>query len=137
MSSPGTYSPFGARAFVRQLNVLRQRGRGPNLTAVLADPSPGETSLKFENEGGQTAVQTAYLLAADTGTDSRQVGDIPPGDPTSVRVSRVTREPVQCVWSCFDGRGRMIVWSYDGRHKRVRHGKGISLGDAFRRMYPT
>jgi len=93
------------------------------VTAVLADPSPGETSLTFENEGGQTAVQTAYLLAADTGTDSRQVGDIPPGDSTSVRVSRVTREPVQCVWSCFDGRGRLIVWSYDGRHKRVRHGR--------------
>jgi hypothetical protein len=26
----------------------------------------------------------------------------------------------ECVWSCRDAKGRLHVWSYDGRHKRVK-----------------
>lgn len=137
MAAGGSYSPFGGRALVRQLNVLRQRGRGPIVTAVLARVSPGEASLEFENEGGQTAVRTSFCLGGPGDLKTGAVGDIPPGGFASVPISpEVAKEPVLCIWTCLDARRRLTIWSYEGRRRRLGAGRSESLSDSFRRMYP-
>ena len=127
-------SPFGARGLVR---LLGKRGRGgPNLTGVLAEPGPGEVSLELANEGGETAAAVAYYLAGDDGQSSGEAGSIAPGGSIALPVQiSVTRDPVECVWTCLDSAGRQHVWSYDGRHQRLARDAASSPAEQFRLMY--
>jgi hypothetical protein len=136
MATGGFYSPFGARGLVR---LLGKRGRGgPDVTAVLAEPGPGELSLELANEGGETAAAVTYYLAGDAGDSEGEVGTIAPGNSVVVRVKvSVARDPVDCVWTCLDGAGRQHVWSYDGRHERRRRGDASGAAEQFRLMYPS
>ena len=34
--------------------------------------------------------------------------------------SALAEGEVKCIWMCSDARARLHVWSYDGRHKRVK-----------------
>ncbi len=44
-------------------------------------------------------------------------------------------DPIKCVWMCADGRRRLHVWSYDGRHKRLGRRSTATDDACFRLMY--
>jgi hypothetical protein len=107
------------------------------VTAVLEDPEPGVYSLVFANEGGETAGEVSYYLAGDHEHAEGQIGHIAPGASESIPVRiAADRGATDCVWTCVDSTGRINMWSYDGRHKRLRRGKTAGGEDSFRLMYP-
>jgi hypothetical protein len=116
-AGPLSPPPQAARAFVRWL-FGRRRG-GPEVTATLVDDR-----LELFNGGGDVAVGLRYATEAG----SHAVGNLEPGQAVDVRVE--VAEPFRCVWTCTDGKGRRRVWSYDGRHRRLR-----GDADPYRLMY--
>jgi len=134
MLGPGQMPPQGQKAFVREL--LRPSRGGPLVSCVLLAGNPGETEIEFVNEGGETAVDLRYVIAGVQGTVMGSVGHLPPDASTTATLrDGVPVDPVRCVWMCADGKRRLHVWSYDGRHKRPSR-RAVGTDDAcFRLMY--
>jgi len=130
---PGSMPPQGARALAREL--LRRGGGGLSVSASLVDKVGGESEIEFTNDGGKTAVGLHYVVARDDGQLSGgPMGNLPPGASTTaaLRTSFAARD-VSCVWMCTDAKQRLHVWSYDGRHKRLK--KPTTDEECFRLMY--
>jgi hypothetical protein len=132
---PQQMPPQGAKALVRAL--LRTGGGGPTVSCVLFDRHQGETELEFRNEGGETAVDLRYVVAdAQDVLAGDSLGHLPPGAATAAAVHvDVSVDPFRCVWMCADSRRRLRVWSYDGRHKRVRRKRAETDEACFHLMY--
>jgi hypothetical protein len=116
---PGQMPPQGQKALVRAL--FRVSWGGPNVSCVLFDRHPGEHVLAFRNDGGDTAVDLRCVVAGAEGPRTqRSVGDLPPAESASIAApDDAASDPLRCVWICRDGRGRLTIWSYDGRRKRL------------------
>lgn len=112
MLGPQQMPPQGGRAFVREL--FRGGRVAPEVSATLDDD---KGTLEFLNTGGSVAVGLRYVTAGA----GHAVGNLPPGESVAMRLEEPVVEPFRCVWSCERGRGRLL-WSYDGRRKRVRRG---------------
>ena len=126
--------PQGARAVVRQLFVLG-RGMAPRVTAtVLDEPDTAQSSLELVNEGGEVT-QVRCLVRSDAGTQEVTVGTLARGMSTVVDVHEPVGKNIECVWTGLDARGRLHIWSYDGRHVRLRKGEETELPAALERMY--
>jgi hypothetical protein len=132
MIGPGQIPPQGQKAFVREL--LRPGRRGPRVSCVLVSAHPGETELEFTNDGGETAAGLRYVVAVAGGTVAGSAGNVPPGASTSCRVD-ATGDPVECVWMCSGRKGRLHVWSYDGRRKRLGRRRTATDDACFQLMY--
>jgi hypothetical protein len=135
MLGPGQIPPQGAKALVAS---LLRRGRGVlNVSAVLVEETPGESELEFTNAGGETAVDLRYVLADSAGAlHDGSVGQLAPGVSTTaaVRVD-LAADAFECVWICADSKQRLHVWSYDGRHKRLKQRPAPTDQECFRLMY--
>ena len=117
--------PQAAHAFVRQ--IFRLGRQKPNVTAtVLSHADGGE--LEFVNSGGP-----AHSIVWTTGTASGTAGDLGHGETTSVHLYEAPAEDFRCVWTARDARGRMHIWSYDGRHRRLA--RGLPPAEAFAELY--
>jgi hypothetical protein len=57
-------------------------------------------------------------------------------ETASARLSERPADDFRCVWTALDDRGRMHVWSYDGRHVRLGRHVALSPDAAFQQMYP-
>ncbi|MDX6486802.1 MAG: hypothetical protein QOF43_1955 [Gaiellaceae bacterium] len=131
---PGQMPPQGARALIRQL--FRASRGGPNVSAVLAEPSPGDEQLEFTNVGGETAIGLRLVVEDANGSlAARSLGQLAPSAATSAPVSGEIGEPFRCVWTCDDQRSRLHIWSYDGRRKLLRRHKTTTDEACFRFMY--
>ena len=119
--------PPAARAFVRQ--IFRLGPQRPNVIATLLMEADG-AALEFVNSGGP-----ADSIAWSTGTATGTAGNLAPGETTAVHLYEPVDGDFRCVWTARDGRGRMHVWSYDGRHMRQARRHGISPAEAFAEMY--
>ena len=127
--------PQGAREIVRQFFALR-RGAAPRITATLLDePDTAQSSLEFVNEGGP-AVQVRCLVQGDAGAQELTIGTLAPGTSTVVQLHEPVGKSIECVWTGLDAKGRLHVWSYDGRHVRLRKGHEVDLPAALAQMYP-
>ena len=116
---PQQMPPQGARALVGAL--LGGRRRGAEVAATLDESQPGETALVFVNEGRGTAVGLRCLYRSAAGDlSAHSLGNVPPGSTVSCRVDVAPHEPFRCIWACEDEKRAVHLWSYDGRHKRVR-----------------
>jgi len=124
MLGPQQMPPQGARAFVREL--FSGGRRAPEVSATLDDDAG---TLEFLNTGGSVAIGLRYV----TGRGGNAVANLPPGETAAVRLEQPVTEPFRCVWSCERARGALL-WSYDGRRKRVRRG-GLDDEALFRAMY--
>ena len=126
--------PQAQKVFVREL--FRPRRGGPLVSCVLVDEHPGKTELEFTNEGGETAVDLRYVIAESDGTGTGSVGHLPPGAAATATLrDGAPAEPIRCVWMYADRKGRLHVWSYDGRHKRLGRRKRPSDDECFRLVY--
>jgi hypothetical protein len=137
MLGPGQVPPQGAKALVA---LLLPRGRGGlNVSAALVEEAPGESELEFTNAGGETAVDLRYVLADATGVLSGgSVGQLAPGVSTTVALRvALAAGAVDCVWMCADSKLRLHVWSYDGRHKRLKKRRLSTEQECFRLMYES
>lgn len=116
---PQQMPPQGARALVGAL--LGGRRGGAEVVATLDESDPGQAVLEFSNEGRDTAIGLRCLLRDATGVLSqRSLGDLPPGGTASCGVHVAPHDAFACVWVCDDRRRGARLWSYDGRHKRLR-----------------
>ena len=123
------------REIVRQLFAMR-RGTAPRVTATLVDePDTAEESLELVNEGGPV-VQLRCLVQGDRGAQELTIGTLAPGTSTVVQLHEPVGESIECVWTGLDTNGLLHVWSYDGRHVRLRKGHEIGLAAALAQMYP-
>ena len=131
---PQQMPPQGARALVNHL-LGGYRG-GPAVSATLDESEPGETVLEFVNEGGATAVDLRYIACDDTGSLSHEsAGSLAPGAVVRRRLRFDPPQPFRCVWLYENGKGRVTVWSYDGRHKRLRAERDATPEAIFHTMY--
>ena len=119
--------PPAARAFVRQ--IFRLGPQKPDVAATLLSQADG-AELEFMNSGA-----AAHSIAWTTGTVSGTASDLSTGETTSVRLYEAPDDDFRCVWTALDGRGRMHLWSYDGRHTRVPRGRSLLPAEAFAQMY--
>ena len=135
MLGPGQIPPQGAKALIAGL--LRRGGGGLNVSASLVEETPGERELEFTNAGGETAVDLRYVLADSAGALSDgSVGQLAPGVSTTVAVRvELAADAFDCVWMCTDSKQRVHVWSYYGRHKRLKRGDSSSAQECFRLIY--
>jgi hypothetical protein len=100
----------------------------PDVAAtLLSHPDGGE--LEFVNSGGP-----AHSIVWKTETAGGTAGDLDRGAATSVHLYEAA-DDFRCVWTALDGRGRMYVWSYDGRRLRLARGHTLSPAEAFAEMY--
>lgn len=137
VTSGGQYPPpQGQKAVVRALGLI---GRGgPNISGVYVS-DPGEDAFEFTNAGGGDAHGIEYAVADKAGSVvTGQVGHLRAGESSSVAVYAAVgaQEPIRCVWTCTDNRGRMHIWSYDGRHLRLHKDERLDATASLRRMYP-
>ena len=115
MLGPGYMPPQGARAFAREL--LRRRRGSLSVAAAIVEETPGVLELELTNDGGETAVGLRYVVAdAEGKLTGGSVGNLPPGTSVTAKLT----DAGACVWSCRDAKERVHVWSYDGRHKRLK-----------------
>jgi len=129
--------PQGAKALIAGL--LGGRRSGPEVSAVLDESEPASTSIEFLNGGSGTAVELEYVVETPHGElATHSVGDLAPGVTVSshLRGDVDPTQPVRLVWRCQDFKGRVRVWSYDGRRKRLRGDTPAVAEAAFRAMYP-
>ena len=134
MLGPGQIPPQGAKALV---GALLRRGSGVlNVSASLVEETPGESELEFTNAGGETAVDLRYVLADAGVLSGGSVGQLAPGVSTTLSVGvKLAAGAVDCVWICDDSKQRSHVWSYDGRHKRLKKQQAATDQECFRLMY--
>ena len=134
MLGPGSIPPQGAKALVASL-LCRGRGR-LNVSASLVEETPGESELEFTNAGGETAVDLRYVLADSAGVlRDGSIGQLAPDVSTTVAVRvELAADAFDCVWICADSKQRVHLWSYDGRHKRLKRPEPTDH-ECFRLMY--
>lgn len=120
--------PQAGRAFVRQM--FRRTGSKPDVAATLVSHADSE-ELEFVNGGGP-----AHSITWTTGTDGGVLGDLGPGETASAHLGEQSGDDFRCVWTALDDRGRMHVWSYDGRHHRLGRHDAPAPDAAFAQMYP-
>jgi hypothetical protein len=103
--------------------------------SAIVDDTSGASELEFTNDGGETAVALRYIVAVRDGELSGgSVGNVPPGaSVTAPLPSALAEGDVKCVWMCSDARARLHVWSYNGRHKRLK--KPVTDEECLRLMY--
>ncbi len=137
MLGPGQVPPQGAKALVAML--LRGGRGGLDVSASLVEETPGERELEFTNAGGETAVDLRYVLADSAGAlKGGSVGQLAPGVSATVAVrDELAAAAFDCVWICTDSKRRVHVWSYDGRHKRLKDHGSSTDEECFRLMYGT
>jgi hypothetical protein len=121
--------PPAARALVRQ--IFRLGPRRPDVTATLLSHADG-AELEFMNSGAP-----AHSIAWTTGKVSGTAGDLAAGDTTTAYLYEQPDDDFECVWTALDGRGRMHIWSYDGRRARVSRRRRVSIDEAFAQMYES
>lgn len=109
--------------------ILRLGPKQPEVMATLVSHAGG-ADLEFLNSGGP-AHAIAWTIESARGT----AGSLGSGEATSVRLYEPVAEDFRCVWTALDGRGRMHVWSYDGRHERLPRRRALTIADAFERFY--
>jgi len=129
--------PQAQKALVRRFGLLR-RG-APALSALWVN-DPGERSVELTNVGGGDAHDIAYSLVDAAGAVvTGPVGHLRPGESVSVPVHAQLADgmPLRCIWTCTDARGRMHIWSGDGRHVRLRKQEHPDANAALARMYPN
>jgi len=119
---------------------LRQRkARHPNVSAGFLDMGERQ-AIEFVNMGPGLAIQLGYAILANNIRDGGMVGTghLQAGESQRVRVQvRVTGRTADFVWACRDIDQRLHVWSYSGKHRRLRKGQYPNMGECFRMMYPT
>ncbi len=126
--------PQAARAFVRQ--IFGRRGAGPRVSAtVLDEPGMRTSVIEFVNEGDQ-AERVQCLIRSDAVSQELTVGNLAPGSSTTAELHEPVGRNLTCVWTAFDTKGRLHLWSYQGEHKRLRRGHEVDLPTALERMYP-
>jgi hypothetical protein len=127
--------PQGARALVKAL--FRPVAGGPKVSAVLFERHPGETAIQLTNAGGETAADLRYVVEdAGGGLTRGSLGDLPAAAAVTAGVpAGVPVGEVRCVWMCVDSKRRLHVWSYDGRHRRVRRPRLATDDACLRLMY--
>jgi hypothetical protein len=126
--------PQAQKAFVREL--FRPSRGGPSVSCALVSEHPGEAEIEFANNGGEIAADIRYVIAQAEGSVTGWVGHLPPDGATTVPLrAPVAVDPVRCVWMCTDGKRRLHVWSYDGRHKRLGRRRTATDDACFRMMY--
>ena len=135
MLGPGSIPPQGARALVAGL--LRRGGGGVDVSASLVEETPGASELEFTNAGRETAVDLHYVFADAAGAlAGGTVGQLAPGVSATVPVHlELAADAFDCVWMCADSKQRLHVWSYDGRHKRLKRHPAPTDQECFRLMY--
>jgi hypothetical protein len=99
------------------------------------DDPVGGTSLELVNEGG-TAYDVACVAAIDGGIKEFLVGALASGSSSSVLLNGNAPRDFKCVATARDSRGRMHLWSYDGRHERLAKHRHLQPQATFERMYP-
>jgi hypothetical protein len=125
--------PQAVRAFVKQIFGLR--AAGPRVSAtVLDEPGIHASAIEFLNEGDE-ANGVRCLLRSDAGSQELNVGNLAPGTSTTVQLHNPVGGSLACVWTAFDAQGRLHLWSYEGKHKRLRRGRKVDLATALERMY--
>ncbi len=126
--------PQAAHAFVRQL--FERRGAGPRVSAtVLGEPGVRVSVIEFVNEGDQ-AERVRCLIRSDAVSQELTVGSLAPGSSATAELDEPVGRNLTCVWTAFDTKGRLHVWSYEGKHRRLRKGHEVDLPAALERMYP-
>jgi hypothetical protein len=126
--------PQAARAFVKQIFGLR--GAGPRVSAtVLDEPGLHASAIEFLNEGHE-ANGVRCLLRSDAGWQELNVGNLAPGTSATVQLHDPVGGSLKCVWTAFDAQGRLHLWTYEGKHKRLRRGHRVDLSTALEQMYP-
>jgi hypothetical protein len=109
--------------------MFRRGGRKPDVAATALSHADS-TEIEFVNSGAP-----AHSIAWTTGSAGGTAGDLGPGESTSVHSYEPVDDDFRCVWTALDDRGRMHIWSYDGRHMRLGRGSGVSPAEAFAQMY--
>jgi hypothetical protein len=135
MLGPGSIPPQGARALVAGL--LRRGAGGVDVSASLVEETPGESELEFTNAGRETAADLRYVFADSAGAlYDGSVGQLAPGGSTAAAVRvELAADAFDCVWICADSKQRLHVWSYDGRHKRLKQRPAPTDQECFGLMY--
>jgi hypothetical protein len=126
--------PQAIRVFVKQIFGLR--AAGPRVSAtVLDEPGPHASAIEFLNEGDE-AEGVRCLLRSDAGSQEMNVGNLAPGALTTVQLDDPAGGSLHCFWTAFDAQGRLHLWCYEGKHKRLRRGRQVDLATALDQMYP-
>jgi hypothetical protein len=120
---------------------FRQRkARQPTVSAGFLDVrNTGEQRIEFVNMGPGLAIQLGYAIYANGLRHGGIVGTghLQAGEKQTVDVPiRVTGKTADFVWACRDVDQRLHVWSYSGKHKRLKKGEYPNMGESFRMMYP-
>jgi hypothetical protein len=124
-------------------NLRRQRlDRQPNVSAgFLNIRRIGKQKIEFVNAGPGLAIQLGFFLYAGPpeGLWSGGIvgnGHLQAGERDLVDVPLPTLKTAEFVWACRDIDQRLHIWSYSGKHKRLKKGSYPSQDEAFRLMYP-
>jgi hypothetical protein len=132
--SPPQPPPQAIRVFVKQIFGLR--AAGPRVSAtVLDEPGIHVAAIEFLNEGDE-ADGVRCLIRSDAGSQELSVGNLAPGASTTVQLHHPVGESLNCVWTALDAQGRLHLWNYEGKHKRLRRGRKVDLPTALEQMYP-
>lgn len=105
------------------------------IATVLDEPAIGQESIEFLNEGGHANDVNARIRVG-TGFQDLNVGNLARGASAVIGLGRPVPTTIECVWSAHDAKGRVYVWTYDGRHERHRKGFALDLDEALQRLYP-
>jgi hypothetical protein len=103
---------------------------------VLEDPDAAGSSLELVNDGGEY-VQLRCLIQSDAGAQEVTVGTLATGVSTIVQLHEPVGKSIECVCIGLDAERRLHIWSYDGRHVRLRPGRVVDLPAALERVYRT
>jgi hypothetical protein len=103
---------------------------------VLDEPGLQASVIEFVNQGDQ-AEGVQCLVRSDGASQELTIGSLAPGASTTAELHEPVGRNLTCVWTAFDATGRLHIWSYEGKHKRLRKGHEIDLATALERMYPA
>jgi hypothetical protein len=133
---------FAAWATVATEWLRQRKARQPIVSAGFLSPPGGPESIEFVNAGQGLAIQLAYLLYEGPPSGVRRHGivgngHLQAGERIVVNLNaRIGGKTADFVWVCRDIDQRVHIWTYDGRHERLKEGDYPTLADAFRRVYP-
>jgi hypothetical protein len=103
---------------------------------VLDEPGRQASVIEFVNEGDE-AERVRCLIRSDAVSQELTVGNLAPGSSVTAELHEPVGKNLTCVWTAFDTRGRLHLWSYEGKHKRLRKGTAVDLPTTLERMYPN
>lgn len=132
-------------AAVRQSHKAFATSQLPQLIGDWDNDAEDAPSLVIHNTGGGVAYDPYfYVLDGDSKVDGRIVktGPLLAGRGATVFTRFAKRppgssDPILGVLFCRDWQGHWHVWSWDGRHKLLRHASPTILrADALHALYP-